>query len=91
MCFDYQNIEKLLTQLLQSVAEDFSETEEREVQEFIDAGEYGIALETFTGIVEEEKKVISEDVIVLVREAAVAMQMRESVFDAKLLSRVIDR
>ena len=90
MCFDYQNIEKLLTQLLQSVAENFSETEEREVQEFIDAGEYGIALETFAGIVEEEKKVISEHVIVLVRQAAAAMQIRESVFDAKLLSRVKD-
>lgn len=85
---DRQCIEELLAQLLGLVTKVFVNSEVKEVQDFIDVGEYGIALETFVGIVDEENKAIPEEVLVVVRESAAVMQMEASVFDAKLIGRV---
>lgn len=43
---EYRKIETTLDLLLMALPDSFSESESIEVQEFIDAGEYGIALET---------------------------------------------
>lgn len=43
---EYQEIEDLFELLLESISGQFSETDLAQVQMFLDAGEYGIALET---------------------------------------------
>jgi hypothetical protein len=69
----YAHIEKLLTQLLDSVDGEFTEIESSEVQEFIDAREYGLALETLVDIIIEENKVVEDSTKRLVSRLAEAM------------------
>ncbi|MBI3560398.1 MAG: MafI family immunity protein [Gammaproteobacteria bacterium] len=87
---DYQHIEELLIRLLNMLVAIFSESELKEVQDFIDVGEYGLALETLVDIVAEENKKIPRAAIVLVKELSTAMLLDESVFDNKLRWHVID-
>lgn len=44
---DYQVIENLLARLLSPLVNVFSDSESNKVQEFIDVGEYGLALDTY--------------------------------------------
>lgn len=87
---NYQYIEKLLVRLLNLLDIVFAEPELKEVQDFIDVGEYGLALETLVDIVAEEDKQISGEALKLVKELSVAMLLDESVFDEKLRGRVTD-
>jgi len=89
--FEFQNLENLLTRLVGSISGVFRDSEIKEIQEFIDVGEYGVALETFASIVEEEDKLITDEVLGLAKEAAVLMNMNEAMFELKLAKHVIDR
>ncbi len=51
-----------MLQLLELAAPQFSESEVREVQEFVDVGEYVLALETYVSIIEDEGKVADPQV-----------------------------
>ena len=53
----------------------FSESESIEVQEFIDVGEYGIALETIIDIINEESKNITNEAEFLIEKAGRIMNM----------------
>ncbi len=89
--YDYQYIEELLLRLLSLLLGVFSDSENHEVQVFIDAGEYGLALETLVDIVIEEDKKISSESFALVRKLASVMQLDKKVFEEKLRSHVTDR
>lgn len=69
---DFSEIESLFGLLL-NLGSTFSESERTEVREFIDVGEYGLALDTAVSIFEEEGKVASEDERLVLRRLAVAM------------------
>jgi len=71
----YRRIESLFSELIESVSDVFSEPEKNEVQEYIDVSEYGLALETFAGVVDEENKKISERSDSLVEALATEMNM----------------
>lgn len=88
--YDYQYIEDLLVQLLGLLLEIFTDSEKSEVQDFIDAGEYGLALETLIDIVIEENKQVSGEFLALVCELADVMQLDKKVFEEKLRGHVID-
>lgn len=81
---DFVKLENLLMKLLVSSEQTFNQDELKEVQDFIDAGEYGLALETFSDIVVEENKKISEADLDLIEELATAMSMNREVFHKKL-------
>lgn len=82
---DYQIIEELLVRLLCLLVNVFSESESGEVQEFIDAGEYGLALETFIDIVDEESKTISHEMLELAKQAAAAMKLDSKAVEERLV------
>ena len=84
MSADFQSIENLLFQLLASVDKTFDPKEKEEVQDFIDVGEYGLALETFVDIVVEENKKILEVDLDLIKKLAVEMSMDQEAFHQKL-------
>lgn len=81
---DFQYIEQLLQKLLMLLKAVFSESEQNEVQEFIDVGEYGLALETLVDIIDEEDKLVEHDVLKLVLEVASAMSLDKEVVIGKL-------
>ena len=82
---DYQAIEDLLVQLLYFQKNVFDESESSEVQEFIDVGEYGLALDTFMDIVTEESKMISQDTLDLAKQSAVAMELDGEAVEERLI------
>lgn len=90
MCDNFQEIEELLKQLIKSVIGSFQDVEITEVQEFVDVGEYGVALETFVSIVEEESRLISIDSVALVKKSAHLMDMDESSIELKLRSQILE-
>ena len=87
---DYQYIEESLLRLLVLLSVVFTDSERSEVQEFIDVGEYGIALETLVDIVLEEDKQIPDKVLMLVDELSDVMELDKAVFEEKLRGHVID-
>lgn len=88
--YDYQYIENLLVRLLGLLLEIFTDSEKGEVQDFIDAGEYGLALEALVDIVIEENKQIPGESFALVCELADVMQLDKKVFEEKLRGHVTD-
>ena len=90
MNHNYKNLENLLVRLLALLSEKFSNTEVQEVQEFIDVGEYGLALETLVDIVDEGSKQITSEVLILVKELAEAMEMDDKVLVGKISGYVLD-
>jgi len=52
----YERIDQLMVRLLDLAAPQFSASESKEVQEFVDVGEYVLALETYVAIIGDEKR-----------------------------------
>jgi hypothetical protein len=69
-------IEREINDLLECTAALLTASEREEIQEFLKAGEFGLALETFSDIVVEEKKQIN--VVILNKCKAIAQQMEMS-------------
>lgn len=87
---DFVKIENLLLKLLASVDKIFNQKELREVQDFIDVGEYGLALETFMYIsIEEDKKLTLID-LGLIKELVATMKMGYEAFNQKFGSYLND-
>ena len=86
MATHFEEVEKLFTELFAEIGNLFSESELAEVQEFINAGEYGIALETLVDIFAEEHKTVSTNVVALIKQLASTMAI-ESVFLLKRITR----
>jgi hypothetical protein len=81
---NYDEIERLFSQLLAAVTPVLSESERSEVQRFIDVGEYGLALETAVEIFADERVLASTDMINLIKRLAVAMSMDPEVLVQQL-------
>jgi hypothetical protein len=88
--YDYRYTEELLLRLLGLLLGVFTDSEKNEVRDFIDAGEYGLALETFVDIVVEENKQIPGESLVLVYELVDVMRLDKKVFEEKLRGYVTD-
>lgn len=74
----FEVVEEKLGKLLVALTS-FSETENGEIRDFIDAGEYGLAAETGFQIVVEEDKRISQHAYDLFSQLVEAMAIQESV------------
>ena len=88
--FNYQYIEDLLLRLLGLLLGIFSDAERSEVQEFIEIGEYGLALETLVDVVVEEEKQVPRECLELVCELAGVMKLDDKVFEEKLRGHITD-
>lgn len=68
MNVDYQKIEKNFSALIISLSKKFTSEEINEIEEFIDHGEYGLALDTVIDIImEEDKEVSNDDLSIIVK------------------------
>ena len=76
---NYDAIERFFADLLDSVSTELSEGELREIREFLDATEYGLALQTFIDIVVEEHKRIPQRAVVICEELARLMNVSEEI------------
>jgi hypothetical protein len=70
---NFKQLELLFSELLGPAESRLSKSEREEIREFVDVGEYGIALRTAVGIFYEEKKVPTELEKVLLRQLAEGM------------------
>ena len=87
--FNYDAIEKCFSKLLDLAATSFTASELQEVNDFLGAGEYGLALETFVDIVIEENKRISPAVCTVVKDLAQLMSIVEQI-DLESIHRVAE-
>lgn len=87
---DYQRVEELLSRLLALLAPTFSAEEILEVREFVEVGEYGLALETLVDIVIEESKRIPSEEVNLIYELADAMNLDRKWYEERLCGHVVD-
>ena len=71
----FTQIEALFASLLNDAELDLNATDRKNVQEFLDHGEYGIALETITAAYAEEKKIPTDRIGRLIEALATAMSM----------------
>jgi hypothetical protein len=72
---DFESIERLFDRLDEMLKLVFSPYEIREYREFVDAGEYGLALETIVGIVVEEGKKIPLEALAVIEQISLDMQV----------------
>lgn len=87
---NYQRIEQSFSRLLALLVPTFSNMEILEVREFIEVGEYGLALETLADIVNEESKCISNDEAKMIYELVDAMNLNRKQYEERLSSHLID-
>jgi hypothetical protein len=69
---DFTKLDDLFARMFY-IASELSESEKEEIKEFVDHGEYGLALSTTIAIYREENKRPSEMVYDLVRQIATEM------------------
>lgn len=81
---NFTTVESLFSRLLSALNGVFSVSEIAEVSEFMDVGEYGLALDTAVDIFVEEGKVASYDVIVLVQSLATTMGLPAAEYSERL-------
>jgi hypothetical protein len=71
----FLEIDDSLRRVLKVLGASFSASEVKEVCDFLDVGEYGIALETICGIIAEERKSITSEVQALIGQIGTRMGM----------------
>jgi len=72
---DFLQIDSLFGEFLLILPCIFSDAEIAEVRQFVDVGEYGLALETAVDIVAEEGKISTTEIAEYVRKLANAMSL----------------
>lgn len=77
--FSLETIDPLFGELLLSVASVFSEKELYEVSDFVEATEYGLALQTFVDIIVDEQKLIPGRTLAVCEELARLMGLTKEV------------
>lgn len=81
---DFAIVESLFSRLLSALNGVFSVSEIAEVSEFVDVGEYGLALDTAVDIFVEEGKVAEDELIVLVQSLATAMELPAAEYSERM-------
>ena len=85
----YEQLERELTSLVGALSDVLSADEQREVVEFADAGEYGLALETLAGILVEEGKALPRSAFRQISSLAESMGIVDRVVTARLANQVL--
>jgi hypothetical protein len=81
MGYDYQQLERDLLDILNSLHGALTESEFEQVRHFVEFGEYGVALETLSGIIDEEGKRISFRAYKQIHGLGERMEMESEVWE----------
>lgn len=76
--YDYATLENRLRQALALAQKDLAPTHVRNVHDFLDAAEYGLAFETLAGAIVEANVLLTNKLCALMREAASQMNYSEN-------------
>ncbi|MDL2329986.1 MafI family immunity protein [Desulfosarcina sp. OttesenSCG-928-A07] len=76
----YQKLEILFEALCEDLASLLPASELAEVVEYLDHGEYGIALEDLCFIIEEAKRPITQKIYGLIEQLGILMEMKKDVW-----------
>ena len=79
--YDYQRLERDLLAILYSLHGILTESESEEVRHFVEHGEYGVALETLSGIIDAEGKRISFEAYEQIHGLGERMEMEPEVWE----------
>jgi hypothetical protein len=79
--YDYQRLERDLLDLFDSLHGTLTESESEEVRHFVEHGEYGVALETLSGIIDAEGKRISFEAFEQIHGLGERMEMEPEVWE----------
>ena len=71
---DLSGLEDELRQLVRGIAS-FTPAERAEVEQFLGAGEYGVAFETICGVVKEEGRPVPDGLRPVIRQLAQRMEI----------------
>lgn len=83
----YADTETRMARVLEKLGLELSDSERAEVMEFLEAREYGLALETLAAILVEEAKPIAPPVMREIEEMASAMSLKDELFMHDLYNR----
>lgn len=86
--YDYDLLDKLLNKLFRLVGPDLEGRTREHVREFIDVGEYGLALDTAVAAIVEDDLQITPEAFDLIRQLAVKMKMEDEILTEDLADRV---
>jgi len=81
MGYDYPQLERDLLAILDSLHGTLTESESEQVRHFVEYGEYGVALETLSGIIGEEGKRISFEAYEQIHGLGERMEMEPEVWE----------
>lgn len=79
MNISYQEIETNFSELIRSLSIYFTAEELNEITEFIDHGEYGLALDTMVDIITEENKEINHDTFNIIVKLSKLMDLETDI------------
>lgn len=85
----HQDVESLFSVLIHSLEGTFSLAEIIEVRSFLDYCEYGVALESLTGIIVEENKVIANNIFDAIEKLSSLMDIDNAAMRTSLRERVV--
>ena len=86
--YDYELLERLLNALLGLVGPKLSGQTRRDVREFIDHAEYGLALDFAAGAIVEDDLRITPEAFDLIKQLAVKMEMDGEILTEDLIDKV---
>ncbi|MFA5839039.1 MAG: MafI family immunity protein [Candidatus Margulisiibacteriota bacterium] len=89
MIVDFVKLEKDMLSLLDQIGDVFSASERKDVVDFIDHGEYGLALETLSDIFVEGNKNLTRTWLLEIENLADVMGIRKRVVTEALVKQVI--
>ena len=84
----FEELKCELASLVDALAHSLSEAERGEVMEFVDVGEFGVALETLVDVIVEEQKELPQSAFQTILLLAKKMGMLNSVVTPQLANRV---
>ncbi|NUE79799.1 MafI family immunity protein [Snodgrassella alvi] len=85
MNIEYQEVEENFCSLISLLNKCFTSKEIDEIKDFVDYGEYGLALDTLIDIIKEENKEINNDIFQYIAKLSNLMEQNMEVITKDLI------
>ena len=86
MNIEYQEVEENFGNLISLLNKSFTSKEIDEIKDFVDYGEYGLALDTLIDIIKEENKEINNDIFQYIAKLSNLMEQNMEAITKDLIN-----
>lgn len=86
MNIEYQEVEEKFGNLISLLNKSFISKEIDEIKDFVDYGEYGLALDTLIDIIKEENKEINNDIFQYIAKLSNLMEQNMEAITKELIN-----